>query len=77
MLILKQTVDAIIFGINLMTFQKSGGGDDMTVPKQWLRRGKETKLKGERIGSCQIGSVEIFSTLLLTLELVASTLRHT
>ncbi len=41
-----------------------------------LRRGKETKLKGEWIGSCQVNSVEISSTLLLTLELVTSTKLH-
>jgi hypothetical protein len=49
----------------------------MTVPKQWLRRGKETKLKGEWIGSCQVTPVENCSTLLLMLELVTSTLQHT
>jgi hypothetical protein len=56
-----------------MTFQNQGrGGDDMTVPKQWLRRRKETKLNGEWIGSCQVGPVKICSTLLLTLESVFS-----
>jgi hypothetical protein len=48
----------------------------MIVPKQWLWRGKETKLKGEWIGSCQVTPVENCSTLLLMLESVISTLLH-
>jgi hypothetical protein len=59
-----------------MTFQNREG-DDVTVPKQWLWKGMETKLKGEWIGSCQVTPVKNYSTLLLTLELVTSTLRHT
>jgi hypothetical protein len=49
----------------------------MTVPKQWLWRGKETILKGGWIGSCQVTPVENCSTSLHTLELVTSTFQHT
>ncbi len=73
----KRSVDAIIFGINLMTYQNWGGDDMTVVPKQGLWRGKETKLKGEWIGSCQVTPVKNCSTLVLTLELVTSTLHHT
>jgi hypothetical protein len=42
----------------------------MTVPKQWLWRGKETESKGEWIGSCQFAPVKNCSTLLHMAELV-------